>query len=482
MGCRLRSTPRDVSVSCGVRVVGPARTTERTHHTRRPILHVYPCIRVPGYPGTQVLHYTHVPHNIDCTQQMQHMQHLITHHCPSSPSARLPPPTQSSPQRRRALLTMRRSISVALAPADPILHIYRGLLRQASYLPPVCQPYIKQQIVSRFRRHAADQPTCPQTKRRVRQARHDLRFLYAATNGLVDNLYRILLLVFGRTGSRRRLLIHALLRQDPPVDSAQLEAAIARDTDARTYTAKDGSLAQRPPDWLDKWDIRKLRALAASQAKRGPAHSPRPDIKPSQTDPAARLPRVNIWERPLPAKLARSKLRKEYVRLINRILPPLPTSDWQTLRALALGHADSSALCQMPPRRPPAAPLHGDHGDHGASTHWRWRAYATEPVRSVDRASSRSQRGRTGLPAPGPHGQSAPIGLRRYTPRLLRRLYAKVWEMTPAMEAKPGVEGKWDIAWGKVTKDVPVAAAAHTTFFEGAPEVTRTGKDRARQL
>lgn len=372
----------------------------------------------------------------------------------------------------------------AIAPADPTLHIYRHLLRQASYLPPICQPYIRQQVVCRFRQHAADKPTCPETRRRVRQARHDLRFLYAANNGLVDNLYRILLLVFGRTGSRRRLLINSLLRQDPPADSAQLEAAIARDTDSRTYTAKDGSLVQRAPDWLDKWDTRKLRALAVSQANRGPDHSPRPDIKARQTDPAARLPCTNSWERPLPARLARSKLRKEYVRLINRILPPLPTSDWQTLRGLALGHPDSSALCQMPPRRAPAAPLHGDHGDHGASaqSQWPWHAYATEPVRSVDRASSRSQRGRTGHPVPGPHGQGAAIGLHRYTPRSLRRLFAKVWEITPTMEAKPGVEGKWDIVWGQVAKDVPVAAAAHATFFDGAPEITRAGNNKARRL
>ncbi|KAL1855319.1 hypothetical protein Daus18300_011136 [Diaporthe australafricana] len=372
---------------------------------------------------------------------------------------------------------MRRSL--ALAPAAPTLHIYRGLLRQASYLPPICQPYIKKQIASRFRRHAFDQPASPQTRRRIRQARHDLRYLHAANNGLVDNLHRILLLVFGRTGSRRRLLVHALLRRDPPADSSQLEAAIAHDTDARTYTARDGSLAQRPPDWLDRWDTNKLQALASSQARRGPAHSPRPDIKTSQTDPAARLPQRNIWERPLPATLARSKLRKEYVRLINRVLPPLPTSDWHTLRALALGHGDSTALCQMPARRPPATPR---HGGQGAGTQWRWHAYATEPVRSVDRASSRAQRARTGHQVPGPHGQGAAIGLHRYTPRLLRRLFAKIWEMTPTMEARPGMEGKWDIVWGKVAKDVPVAAAAHAFFFEGDPKVTRTGKKRAKRL
>ncbi|KAI3396648.1 hypothetical protein diail_11825 [Diaporthe ilicicola] len=372
---------------------------------------------------------------------------------------------------------MRRSL--ALAPAAPVLHIYRDLLRQASYLPPICQPYIRQQIVSRFRRHAFDQPASPQTRRRVRRARHDLRYLHGANNGLVDNLLRILLLVFGRAGSRRRLLVHALLRPDPPADSAQLEAAIAHDAAARTYTAKDGSLAQRPPDWLDKWDTHKLRALASSQARRGPAHSPRPDIKPNQTDPATRLPKCNIWERPLPAKLARSKLRKEYVRLINRVLPPLPASDWHTLRALALGHADSSALCQMPTRRPPATHR---QGGQCASTQWRWHAYATEPVRSVDRASSRAQRGRTGQQAPGPHGQGAAIGLHRYTPRLLRRLFAKIWEMTPTMEAIPGAEGKWNIVWGRVAKDVPVAAAAHAGFFEGDPELNRTGKKRAKRL
>ncbi|POS72324.1 hypothetical protein DHEL01_v209285 [Diaporthe helianthi] len=371
---------------------------------------------------------------------------------------------------------MRRSL--VLTPADPTLHVYRGLLRQASYLPPICQPFIRLQIVSRFRRHAPDHAASPQTRRRLRQARHDLRFLYAANNGLVQNLFRILLLVFGRTGSRRRLLVQCLLRQDPPADSAQLEVAIARDTQARTYTAKDGSLAQRAQDWLDKWDTRKLCALAASQARRGPPHSPRPDIKASQTDPAARLPHTNIWERPLPATLARSKLRKEYVRLVNRILPPLPTGDWETLRALALGHPDSSALCQMPQRRPVAVPLRGGHGDQGASTQWSWHAHATEPVRAVERASSRSRRGRTGRPLPGPHGQEAAIGTHTYTPRLMRRLFATVWEMTPTMEARPGVEDKWDITWGRVPKGVPVAATAHATLFEVAPAVTRAGRAR----
>lgn len=381
--------------------------------------------------------------------------------------------------------TMRRSL-VLPAPGDPTLHVYRGLLRQASYLPAVCQPFVRQQIVNRFRRHGSDQPACPQTRRRLRQARHHLRFLCAANNGLVDNLYRVLLLVFGRTGSRRRLLVHSLLRQDPPADSAQLDAAIARDTQARTYTARDGSLAQRPRDWLDAWDTRKLCALAASQARRGPPHSPRPDIKTSQTDPPARLPRSNIWERPLPASLARSKLRNEYVRLVNRVLPPLPPADWHTLRALALGHPDSAALCHMPQRRPPAMPLplplplQGSHRGHGAATQWCWHAHATEPVRAVERASSRSHRGRTGRPVPGPHGQDAAIGMHTYTPRSLRRLFAKVWEMTPTMEARPGAEDKWDITWGKVPKDVPVAAAGHATLFDGAPAVTRTGRGRGR--
>ncbi|KUI61589.1 hypothetical protein VP1G_08762 [Cytospora mali] len=363
----------------------------------------------------------------------------------------------------------------------PTLHIYRHLLREVSYLPPICRPYVAKQIRSRFQKHKYDDAHNPETKHRVRRARHDLRFIWAANNGLLNNMHRILLHVFGRTGKRRSELIHGLVRKEPPSDSDELERALNNEREARTYEARDGTLKEREPDWLDKWDTQKIQAFASSQGRKNPPLSPRPQIKSKQVDPASRLPEENIWGRPLAATLARSKLRKEYKALVNRILPPVARTEWDMLRALATGQADKG-LWEMPPRRPRAILPDGEHDDGKKTKDWDWQAYATTPVRSIERGRSRSQRARTGEEVDGFYEQGSPRGVHRYTPRLWRRLFAKIWETTPTIEEKPGKGGKSDIVWGQMTKDVPVAVAAHAVFFEGAPEVSKTsGKKRGRK-
>lgn len=295
-------------------------------------------------------------------------------------------------------------------------------------------------------------------------------------------MHRILLLVFGRTGKRRSELIHDLVRKEPPADSVELERALTSEREARTYKARDGTRKERAPDWLDKWDTQYIQAFAASQGRKSPAASPRPQIKPKQTDPAKRLPEEDIWGRPLAASLARSKLRKEYKALVNRVLPPVAKSEWDMLRALATGEANKG-LWEMPSRRPRAVLFYDDHGDDEVKENWDWQAYATEPIRSIERGRSRSQRARTGEEVDGPFEQGNALGVHRYTPRLWRRLFAKIWETTPTVEKRPGVDGKFNAAWGQqMTKDAPVAAAAHALFFEGMPDVSRTsGKKRARK-
>lgn len=369
-----------------------------------------------------------------------------------------------------------------LSSSTSTLHTYRHLLREASYLPPICQPYITEQIRSRFDKHKYDRPNNPETKHRIRQARHDLRFLWAANNGLLNNMKRILLLVFGRTGKRRSELIHDLVRREPPSDSDELECALTRGLEARRYKARDGTLKERAPDWLDKWDTDKLQSFASSQSRTNPAASPRPDIKAKQVDPAKKLPEADNWGRPLAATLARSKMRKGYKALANRLLPPVAKSEWDMLRALAMGEADRS-LWEMPPRRPRAIQPDGELGDAAKAKDWDWQAYATQPVRSIERGKSRSQRARTGEEVDGPYEQGNPRGLHRYTPRLWRRLFGTIWEMTSVMEGSPGKNGRPNIAWGLVqtNKDAPVAAASHAVFFEGVPDVSRTsGKKRRR--
>ncbi|ROV93183.1 hypothetical protein VMCG_08703 [Cytospora schulzeri] len=361
------------------------------------------------------------------------------------------------------------------------LHVYRHLLREASYLPPICRPYIVEQIRNRFDKHRYDDSHSPDTKHRIRRARHDVRFLWAANNGLLSNMQRILLLVFGRTGKRRSELIHDLVRREPPSDSDELERALTREREARTYKARDGTYKERAPDWLDKWDMDNIQTFASSQGRTNQVASPRPQIKSKQIDPAKRLPEADIWGRPLAASLARSKLRKEYKALVNRVLPPVVKSEWDTLRALAMGEADSG-LWKMPPRRPQARLPGDDSGDGEKTKEWDWQAYATEPVRSIERGRSRSQRARTGEEVDGPYEQGNPRGLHRYTPRLWRRLFARIWETTPVIEERPGKNGKADIVWGQTSKDAPVATAAHAVFFEGVPDVSRTsGKRRSKK-
>lgn len=291
----------------------------------------------------------------------------------------------------------------------------------------------------------------------------------------------ILLLVFGRTGKRRSELIHDLVRKEPPSDSDELECALTKELEARRYKARDGTLKERAPDWLDKWDADKVETFASSQSRTNQTASPRPEIKTKQVNPAKRLPEADIWGRPLAATLARSKLRKEYKALVNRVLPPVVKSEWDTLQALATGAADRG-LWEMPPRRPRAIQPDGDLDSKEQKTmEWDWQSYATEPVRSIERGRSRSQRARTGEEVDGPYGQGNPRGLHRYTPRLWRRLFGQMWEMTSVMRVTPGKNGKADIAWGQTTKDAPVAAAAHAVFFEGVPDVSRTSGKRRRK-
>lgn len=381
---------------------------------------------------------------------------------------------------------MPRSLQSSLPP----LHLYRQLLREASYLPPVCQPFARSQIRARFRVHQYDLPAArsPATSLRLRRARHDLRYLWAANNGLASNMFRILLLAYGRIGKRRRTLVANFVAKELPSDSAALEAQIRADTEAGVGAgagagagAEDGKGAgkqeekERPgpttnkrklePDWLDDWDLPKLHVLAVSQARQS-FWSPKPDIKGSKLKPENDIPKENSWGRPLPMKLARSKLRKWYKMLINRLMPPLGRAEWNTLELLARGEPDRS-LWAMPSRRSPAR-SHREDEDDGRKT-WDWRAYATEPVRSIERGSSRSQKARTGEEGEAPYGLGPPIGLQNYNSlRMWQRLYTKVWLMTPTMAESESHPGKWNILWGKKSRDVPVATPNQTAFFEGA--------------
>ncbi|KAJ4417984.1 hypothetical protein N0V82_005836 [Gnomoniopsis sp. IMI 355080] len=312
-----------------------------------------------------------------------------------------------------------------------------------------------------------DDPKDPLTKRRLHKAHNSLRSLHAANAGVLMSMKRILYLTFGQHGRRRRTLIAQNFLKDEATTNKQ----------ARDPAALPKSLRQLPThhrgeplesDWLDNWDLPKLTALAASQARQEFATKSR--LKGNKLEPKADdIPAENALGRPLGAKAARRHVRKWYKALINKINAPLPRDEWEALGRLALG--EDGPWEKGPPARRPLCG--GETTEDKKKKAWDWKVYAVEPVRSIERGQSRKFKARTGEQGEGPYGLGRAIGVHRYDcARFWRRLYMLVWRATPTMEAVPGSDGgKWKIEWGKEEmKEVPMATPAQMAFFEGELE------------
>ncbi|KAK3937009.1 hypothetical protein QBC46DRAFT_19724 [Diplogelasinospora grovesii] len=334
------------------------------------------------------------------------------------------------------------------------LHLYRHLLREASYLPPAARPFITGRIQARFRSHRFE----GQPKAYIRQGHHGLRCLRAANAGDVIRMRRVLFLAFGRLGRRRRELVDELVRRPPPVDSAALEKAIESTV---------SSVSGRDPDWLDKWDLDKLSAFVQSQTRTSHQTTPKSAITSKQADPAKSVPAEDIWGRALSPRLARSKLRKGWKILISKVLPPLPKSEWQLLYNLAQGNVPRSEW-DVPARRSVALSEPANHGIGSDDQAWDWKAYATKPVSRVDIQRSRRNMLLSGAVDEASLVKQQPLVCHHYTPRLWRRLYGNILQISATMDKKSNGEG-WDVVWGKQEFKAPPATARHMEFFEGIP-------------
>lgn len=347
------------------------------------------------------------------------------------------------------------------------LHLYRHLLREASYLPPLARPFVDRQIKDRFRRHREDEGE--RTKKHLRDAHHDLRVLRAANAGDMVRMRRVLLLAFGRVGRRRRELMAHLLRPKPN-SSAELEHYAAK---AAAATAEG-----RKMDWLDRWDLDKLRAFARSQVQALLNNPPKAPITANQTVPAKCIPAENAWGKPLPPKLYRTKLKKMWKAVADKLMPPLPKREWELLADISEGKVRDPRWFP-PPRRPVARAASGDGMER---REWNWPAYATMPVSIVDRPTNRRNKLLTGaVDENTPTGDPQPINCHKYTARTWRRLFGNIWQLTATMEKKATGQG-WNIVWGKPKFQAPPASVGDMEFFgdfaaDAAPQTTK-GKRR----
>lgn len=186
------------------------------------------------------------------------------------------------------------------------------------------------------------------------------------------------------------------------------------------------------------------------------------------------IPLENALGRSFGAKAARSRLRKYYKKVIDKLSAPLPREEWEALRKLAKGEDGPWGKDGPPPRRKQCGGAETMTTLIGkAKKPWDWRMYAVEPVRSVERSQSRSMKARTGEQGEGPYGLGRAIGIHDYERvRTWRRLYARIWEATPTME-QVGSDGKtWKVEWGERDRaKVPVAVPAQMAFFHDAPAI-----------
>ena len=343
---------------------------------------------------------------------------------------------------------------------ETALQLYRHLLREASYLPPLARPFVDGQIKHGFARHRKDGDQ--RRQKHMRQAHHDLRMLRAANAGDLARMRRVMLEAFGRTGPRRRDLMSDFLHRGAPANLAEHEKYAAEISPVMS--------GDRKLDWLDTRDLEKLRTLARSQVQAGLVGSPKPDITAQQTNPDKTIPVENSWGRPLPRKVYRTKLKNGWKAVADKCMPPLPKAEWETLAAIAQGTVQGQWL---PPPRRVLARLISDDAQGGAG--WDWQSYAVKPVVAVDRPARRRSKLLTGaVDNNTPGGDPEPVGCHKYTARTWRRLLQDVWTLSSTMEEKVDEKAagrRWNIAWGKTVFHPAPAAAGAMEFFNDLPEV-----------
>lgn len=303
------------------------------------------------------------------------------------------------------------------------IHLFRGLLRQCTYLPdPAARKHMHHHIISRFRDYC---PHPSQLERRkpplviaqrrpkmLKTARIALRYLQRANGGHLQHLEKILAMSYGRIGTRRYELLKRYKIPDVPVDSKALEE----------FLQPSNQDVPHPSQQL-------MALIKAHSVRKFELHS-RPPIKHTRPQ----IPETNTWGRPMPMRRVRNIKRRWYADSLSKIMPPLPQNDWEHLRKLATGEA---AWHGSIPRRGPSE-------EDGVGL---------AQFRSPTGAMSR------------PH---------EITPRYMRRLWTRIFTQCPLMKENTSKSSGWEVIWGESQKKEEVTlglkANWRNTMFEGVDE------------
>ena len=356
-------------------------------------------------------------------------------------------------------------------------HLYRHLLRAASYLPPICATYVAARVKHQFRRHR-DRRGHAMTH--LTSGCRQLRRLQAANAGDTKNLHAVFLRTFGRVGHLRRTLIAPLVLPDPPATSEGQTTTLHTgrgDTNSRSRALYERARSdtRHKKNLVDRWDFDKLQGFVQSQMEHANAVSPyvMPRDVPTRPNPVSHIPEKNVWGRELPLRELRSRLKKWWVHNIAKVLPPLGEGEWHTLRDIAVS-SETAQLLRPPRRRPVAASVHGEAAPPRGI--WNWEAHASIPTSQIERERRAGFResvdGFKYDPVPGEG--------RGVTGRKLRRAARRAFEASPYIKRDEST-ARSTVVWGNITPNLRRASPSSSSFFEGLDETGSTPRQRTRQ-
>ncbi|KAJ4312325.1 hypothetical protein N0V84_009986 [Fusarium piperis] len=390
----------------------------------------------------------------------------------------------------------------------PPLHLYRHLLRECSYLPPVFSPTITSIIRTRFRNHRRNHSM---KKKHRAKASNALRTLRAANSGDKPSMEKLIYHGFGRMGFRRRSLVSDFVRPEGPSDSDALEALIdggatqsspgktdsavskashgqdgsSSDTNAQSQAPDENAEEKRPPgrwnnkpvhirnDFHEKWDIDKVTELLSSQRElQKSSNISWLKRKIKGLKPSGAVPTYNLWQMPLALNVIRAKEAHFWRRAISKMMVPLSNGEWELLGQLSQG-AQEQGEWKIPTRRPAASPV--QVVEQNTLSNWNWEAYASQPAARVERRPKKSSFVRSEGKDEEPY--QAQQKKREISPRWYRRTYQRAWQFTPKMDQDPR-SLKHNFTWGTFKKTTVSASNTQLSVFDGVDSHGRKIKAR----
>ncbi|KAH7385585.1 hypothetical protein DE146DRAFT_681116 [Phaeosphaeria sp. MPI-PUGE-AT-0046c] len=345
------------------------------------------------------------------------------------------------------------STSIVPTASHKSIHLLRALLREASYLPDaVARQYFHRYVLDRFRAYQPRQNATTtaaseaidkyhrrsfkrrelgiitaRTTKMQRKARKGLHYLQRANQGELPCLQKVMFFAYGRIGRRKYALLDHVLRPDPVMDGGKV-------------LAPDDLKAPSPLQELYHSNMQCLRYFdAPKSASEGMYH--------------------NIWMRPMPLVRARNNVRRWYAETMTRLLPPLPTDEWNHINAMMRGSEKIGLV-----RRRKAV----------QTSHPESPAESQDPLDVILDGLRLEKVSKAEKPA----GAFRPHNI---TPKFMRRLYSRILQLCCKVEYDE--ERKhWVPTWGQSIKPIKPSiynAPSDEALFAGVNskgQIPRTGK------